>query len=274
MRLLVPYLLVMFLALVGCAPPSPSVGGPADLPGALASLPAERMVDLSHPYDRETIFWPTAKPFEIESDAAGVTEGGYWYASNSLCLSEHGGTHLDAPYHFARDGWTTGAIPLGALIAPVVVVDVRDSAARDPDHAVTFEEIERFEDRHGPIPAGAVVLLWTGWSERWPDRLNYLGDDTPGKDSDLHFPGLSAEAARHLAETRGVAGVGIDTASIDPGPSTDFLAHRVLAASNVYNLENLNRVGELPTTGATLVSLPMKIAGGSGGPVRVVAILP
>jgi kynurenine formamidase len=259
-------------ALAACAPAPPAAGD--GVAAALAALPAGRLVDLSHPYDERTVFWPTAPPFRLTRDAAGVGPGGFWYASNSLCLSEHGGTHLDAPYHFAREGWTTERIPLEALVAPARVVDVRKACAGDADHAVTLQEIRDSEARHGAIPPRAIVVLWTGWGERWPDRKRYLGDDTPGDASRLRFPGLSAEAARYLGQERRVAGVGIDTASIDPGNSKDFPAHRILAAANVFNLENLAQVERLPAAGATLIALPMKIGGGSGGPARVVAVLP
>jgi kynurenine formamidase len=248
-----------------CSPPPP--------PAAHAPIDAARVIDLSYPFDERTIYWPTARSFDFKSDARGRTAGGYWYASGTLCASEHGGTHLDAPFHFAETGRTTDAIPLSALIAPAAVVDVRPACAAEPDHAVGADEIRAFEARHGAIPAGAVVVLHTGWGERWPDRKAYLGDDTPGDATRLSFPGLSAEAARYLA-SRKVAGVGIDTASIDPGASRDFIAHQILAAADVYNLENLDGVERLPATGATLIALPMKIAGGTGGPARVVAILP
>lgn len=250
-----------------CSPPPPPP------PAARALIDPARVIDLSYPFDDQTIYWPTARPFDLKSDARGRTAGGYWYASSTLCASEHGGTHLDAPYHFAETGRTTDAIPLGALIAPAAVVDVRAACAADPDHAVGVDEIRAFEAGHGAIPAGAVVVLHTGWGERWPDRKAYLGDDTPGDASRLRFPGLSAEGARYLASRR-VAGVGIDTASIDPGASRDYMAHRILAAADVYNLENLDGVERLPATGATLIALPMKIAGGTGGPTRVIAILP
>jgi kynurenine formamidase len=276
---LLAILLGLPAACVSPPPPSPgAAGGPVAAPGAaaaaLASLDAARVIDLSYPFDERTIYWPTAKSFELKSDARGRTAGGYWYASGSLCASEHGGTHLDAPFHFSETGRTTEEIPLDALIAPAVVVDVRLACAADPDHAVTVDEIRSFETRHGAIPEGAVVVLHTGWGERWPDRKAYLGDDTPGDASRLRFPGLSAGAARYLAAERRVAGVGIDTASIDPGSSRDFIAHQALAAADVYNLENLDNVEGLPPTGATLVALPMKITGGSGGPARVIAILP
>ncbi len=254
-------------------PPPPPVQG-AGAAAALAATTSDRLIDLSHPFDAATIYWPTARRFERIEDAAGMTPEGYWYAANSICASEHGGTHLDAPHHFARDGWTTDRIPIEALVAPLRVIDARAAAATDADHAVTVEEIGTHEAAHGPIPEGAIVVLFTGWGNRWPDVRSYLGDDSPGDASRLHFPGLSEAAARLLATERRIAGVGIDTASIDPGPSKDFLAHRALAAANVYILENLDGVGRLPATGATLISLPMKIAGGSGGPVRVLAVLP
>ena len=263
------------LALIAaCGTPSSPTAPHADAAAWLAAVPADRLIDLSYAFDTTTVYWPTARRFERIQDAAGMTPEGYWYAANSICGSEHGGTHLDAPQHFARDGWTTDRIPIEALVAPVRAIDARAGAAADADHAVTVEEIRAHEAAHGPIPRGAVVVLHTGWGDRWPDLKRYLGDDTPGDASRLHFPGLSEAAARFLAVERGPAGIGIDTASIDPGPSQDFRSHRVLAAANIYALENLDNVERLPPAGATLIALPMKIANGSGGPVRVLAILP
>ena len=257
----------------GCAAP-PSPPGATGAAETLASVGPGHIVDMSYPFDDQTIYWPTAQPFRLTRDFKGRTAGGYFYASNSLCASEHGGTHLDAPYHFSEAGLTTDQIPPERLIARAVVIDVRAACAADPDHAATVDEIKAFEKAHGPIPAGAIAILFTGWGARWPDKRRYLGDDTPGDASRLHFPGYSAEAAAYLAGGRKVAGVGVDTASIDPGNSKDFKAHQVLGAANVYNLENLAAVDRLPPTGTTLIALPMKIAGGTGGPVRVFAVLP
>jgi kynurenine formamidase len=153
------------------------------------------------------------------------------------------------------------------------VVDVREACERDRDYRVTPADIRAHEASFGPIPEGAIVLIHTGWGRFWPDAKLYLGSDVPGDASDLHFPGLSSGAADLLVE-RGVDVVGIDTASLDHGPSTHFLAHRVLGAANVAGLENVANVGRLPASGATLIALPMKIAGGTGGPCRVVALLP
>ena len=266
----VPLAALIAVAALACTSPPPAPPGAAAL---LADAAADRLVDLSYPFDDATLFWPTNEGFRLRSDTRGRTPLGTWYASNSLCTSEHGGTHLDAPYHFAEGGRTTERIPIEALIGPAAVIDVRAASAADPDHAVTAEEIGRWEAEHGPIPAGAIVVLHTGWGGRWPDARRYLGDDTPGDATRLHFPGLSADGASLLAARR-VAGVGIDTASIDPGPSRDFIAHQILAAADVYNLENLDNVELLPSRGATLIALPVKIGGGTGGPARVIAVLP
>ncbi len=279
----VPRSLILPVLLIACAGPpggpepgaAGSSAGGATAAAALASVTPEMIVDLTHPFDETTIYWPTAtQPYRLTRDSEGMSDAGYFYASFSFATSEHGGTHLDAPYHFDRGGFTVDRIPAGDLVGPAVVIDVREACAADPDHAVTAEEIRRFEEAHGRIPRGAIVVLRTGWGERWPDRRRYLGDDTPGDASNLHFPGLAPGGARFLALERRVAGVGIDTASIDPGPSADFQAHRILAAANIYNLENLAGVERLPPRGAAIVALPMKIGGGTGGPVRVIAILP
>jgi kynurenine formamidase len=238
-------------------------------------LKSARIIDLTHPFDAATLYWPTSpSAFELTTLASGMTPGGYFYSSYKLCTPEHGGTHLDAPVHFSRTGVNTADLPLRQLIAPAVVIDVTRQAVADAAYRVTRADIEAFEAAHGRIAPGTIVLARTGWSRYWPDRKRYLGDDTPGDASKLKFPGYGEDAARLLVEQRQVAVLGIDTASIDYGPSTDFVAHRVGAAANVANLENLTALDQLPPTGATVIALPMKIAGGSGGPVRVVALLP
>ncbi|MDX1648425.1 MAG: cyclase family protein [Myxococcota bacterium] len=250
------------------------------VPESGAEMPAPdpaafEIVDLTHTYDEDTVYWPTSpSAFELTVLADGATEGGYHYRANRLCTPEHGGTHLDAPSHFAKEGLDAAGVPLRDLIGPAVVLDVTDEAAKDPDYRLTVERVEAFEARHGRIPRGAIVALRTGWSARWPDAAAYLGDDTPGDASSLHFPSYGAEAARLLVEARGVAVLGVDTASIDRGASEDFLVHRVAAAADVPGLENLTRLDRLPPVGAWIVALPMKIAGGSGGPARVVALVP
>ena len=233
------------------------------------------MVDLSHAYGPSTVFWPTSPTkFELEKLAYGKTEGGYFYAANSLRTPEHGGTHLDAPIHFAERGQTNELIPLEKLIAPAVVIDVSASAAKDRDYRATREDVLAFEQRHGKIARGTIVLLRTGWSRHWPNTKAYLGDDTPGDASKLSFPSYGADAARLLVDERTVAAIGIDTASIDYGRSTDFQVHRIAAAKNVPGFENLTNLEQLPPRGSLVIALPMKIEGGSGGPLRAVALTP
>lgn len=243
--------------------------------GQAIDLSTHTIVDLTHAYGPSTLFWPTSPTtFSLEKLAYGQTEGGFFYAANSLCTPEHGGTHLDAPIHFAERGQTVEQIPLDRLIAPAVVIDVTAQAAEDRDYRATRDDVLAFEKTHGRITAGTIVLLRTGWSRHWPDAKAYLGDDTPNDASKLSFPSYGAQAARILVEERQAAALGIDTASIDYGRSTDFQVHRIAAGANVPGLENLTGLDRLPPRGALVIALPMKIEGGSGGPVRAVALVP
>ncbi len=255
------------------------IGVAACLLGFPASLQAidlngYEIVDLSHVFDEHTLYWPTSPSrFELHPLAHGQTEAGYFYAANSLCTPEHGGTHLDAPIHFVAGKHTTEQIPLAKLIGSAVVLDVSASAAQDPDYQLAVEDVRAFEARHGQVAVGSIVLLRTGWSRFWPDARHYLGDDTPGDASKLHFPGYGPEAARLLVTERAVSALGVDTASIDPGQSKDFMVHRIAMAANVPGFENLTNLDRLPATGALVIALPMKIKGGSGGPLRAVALV-
>jgi kynurenine formamidase len=249
--------------------PTPPVQGGGSFPTS-----GGRLVDLSHSFDRKTIYWPTSpKGFQLEQLSYGTTAGGYFYAANSICTDEHGGTHLDSPIHFAEGKSTTEAIPLARLIAPAVVIDIRDEAASNADALLDPSDIDAFEKAHGAITAGTIVLVRTGWSSRWPDRKAYMGDDKAGDWSNLHFPGISKAGARALV-ARHIAAVGIDTASIDHGPSKDFIAHRVLLGADIPAFENVASLDSLPPRGAVVIALPMKITGGSGGPLRIVAWVP
>jgi kynurenine formamidase len=235
---------------------------------------AYTIVDLTHPYNDKTVYWPTApSKFRLDKLAYGKTDAGYFYAANSLSTPEHGGTHLDAPIHFSEGGRTADQIPLAQLMGTAVVIDVTAQARDTRDYRLTLDDVVGFEKTHGAIPAGAIVLLRTGWSRFWPDAKAYLGDDTPGDASKLSFPSYGDAAARLLVEDRRVAALGVDTASIDYGRSSDFVVHRIAAARNVPGLENLTALDRLPPRGATVIALPMKIEGGSGGPVRVVALV-
>jgi kynurenine formamidase len=235
----------------------------------------QRVVDLTHPFNAKTVYWPTSPSrFGLERLAYGPTPGGYFYSAYSVSTPEHGGTHLDAPSHFAEKGRTTEQIPLQQLIGPAVVIDVSERARGNRDYRLSREDVVAFEARHGRIAPATLVLLRTGWSRYWPNAKEYLGDDTPGDASRLSFPSYGEDAARLLVEEREVSVLGVDTASIDYGRSTDFLVHRVAAARNVPGLENLTNLEQLPATGATVIALPMKIEGGSGGPLRAIALVP
>ena len=238
-------------------------------------LARSAIVDLTHPLNAKTLYWPTAPSrFKLEQLAFGPTPGGWFYAAYAFSAPEHGGTHLDAPVHFAEHGATADQVALERLVAPAVVIDVAAAAAADPDYRLTVADVEAFERRHGRIAPGSIVLLRTGWSARWPDAKRYLGDDTPGDASKLRFPSFGPEAATVLVRDRRVGAIGVDVASIDYGRSGDFRVHQIAAAANVPGLENLTNLDRVPPTGAIVVALPMKIEGGSGGPVRVIAIVP
>jgi kynurenine formamidase len=231
-----------------------------------------RLIDLSYTFDETTLYWPTDQPFFHREVTRGVTEGGYWYSSYQYGGSEHGGTHLDAPIHFAEGGRTVDAIPLEDLMAPGAVIDISGKCEQDRDYLLSVEDTVAHEREHGAIKQGMIVLVRTGWGKFWPDKKQYLGTDAPGDVQNLHFPGVSPEAAQALAD-RHVAIVGIDTASIDRGMSQDFQTHRVLGAANIAVLENVAHLEQVPATGFGVIALPMKISQGSGAPCRVVAMV-
>ncbi len=240
-----------------------------------AGIDPQKVVDLSHPYDAETVYWPTDKDgFELETLSAGKTEGGWYYAANRFETAEHGGTHVDAPIHFAEGKKSVEEIPLASLIGPLVVVDVTDAASENADYRVTVADLEAWEKRQGRIPDGAIVVMRSGWSKRWPDRAKVLGTDVPGDTENLHFPGFSKEAATFLVEERDIGSIGVDTPSIDHGPSKDFIVHQIVNGADKPGLENLANLEAMPESGATIIALPMKIGGGSGAPARVIAVLP
>ena len=234
-----------------------------------------RIIDLTHAYNAQTLYWPTSPTsFRLEQLSFGITPAGFFYAANQFLTPEHGGTHLDAPIHFAEGKHFNHEIPLERLIAPAVVIDVTAQAQRNADYRLSVADVLAFEQRYGRIEPGTIVLLRTGWSSRWPDRKRYFGDDTPNDASKLHFPSFGEDAARMLVNDRQVAALGADVASIDYGPSTSFMVHRIAAAANVPGLENLTSLELLPARGAVVIALPMKIERGSGGPLRAVALVP
>jgi len=245
--------------------------GPAGL-----ALPDGTLVDLTHPFNRRSVYWPTAKRFRLEEVADGETEGGYHYAANNFEAAEHGGTHLDAPQHFARDGQTADEVPLERLAGQAVVVDVSRAAARNRDLQVGVAEFRAWEQANGAMPRGAIVLLRTGFGRFYPDRRRYMGTAERGAAAvaELHFPGLAPDGARFLVRERGIKAVGLDTPSIDYGQSKTFRSHRVLGAANVPVFENVANLQRLPPRGSLVIALPMKIDEGSGGPLRAMAVVP
>jgi len=258
------------ITLVAACLTTPALGAAQTL-----DLTRYRTVDLTHALNARTLYWPTSPTsFKLDTISFGPTPGGWFYSAYAFSAPEHGGTHLDAPIHFGEAHLTVDRIPLEKLIAPAVVIDVSAKTRNDADYRLTPEDVTAFERANGRIRAGTIVLLRTGWSARWPDRKAYLGDDTPNDASKLHFPSYGVEAARLLVQERRVAALGIDAASTDYGASTDFMVHRIAAAADVPGLENLTNLNLLPPTGAIVIALPMKIEGGSGGPARVVALVP
>ena len=262
------YLVVTVLAFGAAAC---TTAAPAPAPNPLRGT----AVDLSHDYSDQTVFWPTAEGFRLEKVADGRTPQGYYYAANTFATAEHGGTHLDAPVHFAQGRWSVDQIPLEQLIGDAAVVDVSEKCAAQPDYQVTVADLESWERAQGSLN-GTIVLIRTDYSKRWPDAARYLGTAERGEAAvaKLHFPGLHPDAAKWLVNNRSVKAVGIDTASVDYGQSTLFETHRVLYERNIPGLENITNLDRLPARGATLVALPMKIKGGSGAPLRAIALVP
>jgi len=241
-----------------------------------AGFPSGAIVDLSYAFDSSTVYWPTAETFHLEKDFEGTTDQGYYYSAYRYSAAEHGGTHIDAPVHFARGHNSVDEIPLDQLLGPGVVVDVTRQCSENRDYLITAGDFRNWEKRNGKIPAGTIVLLRTGFGKFYPDRKRYLGTDERGAPAvaNLHFPGLHPEAARWLTENRQIKAIGLDTASIDYGQSKLFESHRALFARNIPALENVANLDKLPAKGFSVIALPMKIKGGSGGPLRIVAVVP
>ncbi|HBP89489.1 MAG TPA: cyclase [Nitrospiraceae bacterium] len=232
------------------------------------------IIDLTYPFNEDTVYWPANEPFHWEKTSWGHTNQGFWYASAVYSASEHGGTHLDAPNHFAESGWSVDEIPVERLTGEAIVLDIRSQVNANPDYTLQVDDIIQWEGSYGAIPPKALVLAFTGFGQYWPDKVRYLGSSTPEDPGTLHFPGFSAEAITFLLHKRDILGIGIDTASIDAGQSRNFPVHQILGQANRYALENVAHLNLLPPRGARMTALPMKIQGGTGGPVRIIANLP
>ena len=239
------------------------------------AFPSGRIVDLTYAFDANSVYWPTAEQFKLETDFEGMTDKGYFYSAYRYSAAEHGGTHLDSPVHFAKGRNTVDQLPLEQLMGPAIVIDVTSQCATNPDYLVSVADFENWEKRNGKIPAGTIVLLRTGFGKFYPDRKKYLGTEERGAEAvaKLHFPGLDPAAARWITTNRSIKAIGLDTASIDYGQSTLFESHRALFEKNVPAFENVANLDQLPAKGFSVIALPMKIKGGSGGPLRIIAVL-
>ncbi|MCD2260757.1 cyclase family protein [Psychroserpens luteolus] len=237
---------------------------------------SKSIIDLSHSYSDKTVYWVTAKEFKLDTVFKGQTEKGYYYAANNFSTAEHGGTHIDAPIHFAKNAQTVDEIPLEKLIGNAIKIDITQKSSNNPDYLVNIEDFTNWEKTHGhTIPDKSIVLIETGFSKYYPDKVKYLGTDERGDHAVklLHFPGLSPEAATWLVENRNINAIGIDTPSIDYGQSEYFQSHVILLKQNIPAFENLTNLDKLPSNEFEIIALPMKIEGGSGAPLRIVALV-
>jgi kynurenine formamidase len=254
------FLLSCFLA--SCAAPqsSPTLG-------EIASGQVE-VVDLGYALNEQNPYWPGEgySPFHFEILATLEADGVY---SGAFSTAEHLGTHLDAPNHFEPGQPSVDQIKLEELIAPLVVVDIRENCRSNPDYRLSREDLETWEKQNGPIPPGSVVFGLTGWGQYWNDYERYKNQDISGQ---LHFPGFSEAAALFLVEEREIRGIGIDTLSVDYGLSTNFSIHHIVNGEAAYHIENAANLDKVPLSGAWVMIAPIKIEQGSGGPARVWAV--
>lgn len=257
------FFVLIFVACIACTPQKKDI-----LNG--------QWIDLTHDFSEETVYWPTAKSFEKTTVFEGHTHAGFYYTAYEYSAAEHGGTHVDAPIHFAENRHTVDEIPLEQLIGPAVVIRVVEKAQADRNYQFSTDDILAWEKEHGRIPDNSILLIDTGSGKFWPNRIEYMGSDERGEEAvkKLKFPGIHPDAARFLSTERKIKAVGLDTPSIDYGGSTLFESHQILYEKNIPGLENVANLDKLPDTGAIIFALPMKIQGGSGAPVRIAAFIP
>ncbi len=236
-----------------------------------------KILDMTYTFGEDSIYWPTGKAFKSKEIFRDIHDRGWWYASNDYGANEHGGTHVDAPIHFARSGRTIDQVPLHEWIAPAVKIDVTKRCEENRDYRLRLADIKQFEKKYGRIPGRAWVIMYTGIGTRfYPDKEKVLGTTKTGKKALKHltFPGFSIESVDFLLKERNITGIAIDTPSIDYGKSLDFEVHRLLCGADKLAIENIANLDKLPCTGAILYAIPMNIENGTGAPARVFAILP
>jgi kynurenine formamidase len=225
------------------------------------------IVDLGHPLSESDPTWTGEKVFSRTVTATIEKDG---YAGGKFSTEEHFGTHFDAPAHFGGE-WTVDKVPVDWLVwRPGVTLNIVPQVRSNDDYRLTLADLQTWERNHGPIPTGAVVFVATGWDRFWTNPARYRNE----RDGVKHFPGLSVEAATFLAKDRKVAGIVIDTLSVDYGPSKNFEVHHITMPRNVYHVENAANLTSLPPRGFTVTIAPIAIVGGSGGPTRIFARLP
>lgn len=265
------------LAIVGAASASSPGGNESGCPlnigtmdGFLDSLSKDRVkaVDLSHVLNSKTPdFFGDHDIYHFDHKTLVKDSG---YSTGTFQTPEHFGTHVDAPVHFAKGAQPIDQISVKRLVVPAVVIDIRNQAETNPDCLLSEAMIQEWEKEHGRIPDNAAVLLLTGWSKRWDSEQQYRNLDSKNQ---MHFPSYSIEAVKFLIEQRKINAIGVDTLSIDPGISTTYPVHKISAQNNVYGIENLNNLDQLPAKGILLFCGVPALEGGTGCPARVVAIV-
>ena len=260
--------LLPVLILMGMAACSPS-------PDPVEILKNGKWIDLTWSFDENSIYWPTNIPYRHDTVFEGINDKGYYYSSFKFSAEEHGGTHFDAPMHFAEGANSIEKVPVEQLIGEAVLVDVTEKAAADRDYQITKEDFLAWEKQNGKIPQDAILLVNTGFGKWYPDKEKYTGTLLTGAEgvAHLHFPGLHPDAARWLTTERKIKAFGLDTPSIDFGQSTEFMTHRILFGAGLTAYENLANLDQLPAKDFFIIALPMKIKGGSGAPLRIVAVV-
>lgn len=230
------------------------------------TLPLGRIADLTHVLSPKFPVFPGFDPMTMRTIVTVQKDGFY---ANRWDLGEHSGTHMDAPAHFIEGGVSADRVPPQQLFAPLAVIDLRPRAARDPDTSVTVDDLLAWERRHGRLPAGAAVVMNSGWAERASDGARFLNADASNT---LHFPGFSPEAAEFLVRERDIAGIGVDTLSLDIGAAKEFKAHVSVLGAGKWGLEGVANLDGVPPTGATLIVGGPKVENASGGPTRLFAV--
>jgi len=236
-----------------------------------------KILDMTYSFGNNSIYWPTGQSFQIEKMSWGINKQGFFYASNNYKANEHGGTHVDAPVHFSKNGKTIDKIPLTDWIGPAVKIDVTKQCEKNRDYLLKTDDIKKFERQYGKIPDNAWVIMYTGIGTKYyPNKKKVLGTEMKGAKAIafLSFPGFSPDSIKFLLKNRNITGIAIDTPSIDYGKSKKFMVHRLLLGAGKLAIENIANLNKLPVTGATLYPIPMLIENGTGAPARIFAVLP